>query len=144
MNLSNHMLPLELPLQVIKDTECIKFTVTLRVGICTAVSVTCITVFSHSTEILSTVIEQQPLHCQRSSQSIFLRCWKFVSTEATFILMWGNLSCENYLLHPLSRQLSVPVHLGIPNVLSVTAVHGGRLTLVHPQQRSLSDITPID
>ena len=52
-------------------------------------------------------------------------------------------SCENYLLHPLPWQLSVPVHLSICIALSVIAVHCGRLTLVHPQQRDLSDTIPI-
>ncbi len=50
-------------------------------GFCTAAQSVCVTVFTHCTEIHSTVIRLQLLHCERPSISYSLFSWVFIISE---------------------------------------------------------------
>lgn len=112
-------------------------------GFCSASEWTSITVLTHSTEVQAVIFWLQVLHGERPAVSVRLGGWKSPPSEVGFKVGFSVCNGVHYRFHCFSWQLSVPVHLSVRDVLNVTAVHRGRLTLDLPQQRGLVDITAI-
>ncbi len=100
-------------------------------GFCTAAQSVCVTVFTHCTEIHTTVIMLQLIHCEWPSLSHSLFSWVFIFRKFTKVWLAG-CPCKSNESHWFSLSLPKPIHVEILCTLCMIAVHYCRFILFNP------------